>query len=154
MMRSDADWWQLAIGERLDAAQSKPALMVARRLWTITSLHVDENGDHDWFVGHFDRVVKRYKSSCQGALLLTVSTLQMTIASPCVDVHTLGGKCQSDTAMRGARTVLRGMEWTSEKQGLRDGATNVEVVPMMIKHQNGHVVKTTTGSLQQVHSEA
>ena len=31
--------------------------MVARRLWTITSLHVDENEDHDWVVEKFNRAV-------------------------------------------------------------------------------------------------
>ena len=40
------------------------------------------------------------------APLRTVATLPMTIASPYVDVHTLGGKRQFDRAMNGARATL------------------------------------------------
>ena len=62
------------------------------------------------------------RSVALSAPLLAVSTLPMKIASPYVDVHTLGGKRQFDRAMYGARGTLIAWSRLAKHERFRDGA--------------------------------
>ena len=62
---------QLAIGERLDDTHRKPPLMVARPVWTISSVPLGEIEDHDCVVGHFDRAMNGARAAvraCGGSM--------------------------------------------------------------------------------------
>ena len=54
VMRSNADWLQRSWPSVTDLTPHK---VNHKRLWTVTALHVDENEDHDWVVGQFNRAM-------------------------------------------------------------------------------------------------
>ena len=101
--------------------QSIPALMVARLLLTIASLHVDENVDHDWVVGQFDRAMNGAR-----AALGACGPMKQTIRGDCVTTVEVVPTMAKHHAAKTHKTPFDDFTAARSQQGLSALSSSLE----------------------------